>query len=541
MARRVIYKQNGLSGNPPEGYKYVGFDGNTFSEITGTALSLIGGISGNRYKYINGNGSTLENAQDIINAYDYAKNLSLSDTERYTIIVGPGEYGFNSTFILDTNYIDIVSLSGNPDVVFNREDLTDPFDYDTDTFDVTEKGVVLGVSASDVYIKGIKTKQRLSLKFDEWQGDVNYFIPMDVDSNLPNVVFENCIGGYFSFGDSTINRNINSKFFNCKSKDYSFGYIASGTFIDCEGGFDSFGSSVSSGYFERCKSTSGAFSRTGVASGTFINCEGNSGSFGGISGIASGTFKNCKGGINSFGRSGTLTVAEASGLFINCESSSSSFGSGNCLVSGTFITCKGSNNCFGEGRDSLISGRFYNCIATTNAFGGGGSNITSTAFFINCEGALRSFGGNSNTSLTTATVSGTFINCVGANNSFGGKSNTGAGTLTIDGYFKGCKAGDYSFGGIEGTNASNIVSGTFIDCQGGNYSFGGRRLGTSTVSGKFTNCIASNNGFGKNGTLTGQLYYCRIETPGASGQFQGVTASGRTVYCIDGDNNTNNQ
>jgi hypothetical protein len=181
MPRRIIYKQNGLSGTSPNGYKYVGFDGDIFSEITGTSISIIGGgISGNRYKYISGNKTTLENAQDIIDAYDYAKTVTLSSTERYTILIGPGEYGFNSTFTLDTDYIDIVSLSGNPDVVFNREDLIDPFDYDTDTFDVIERGVVLGVSSSNVYIKGIKTKQRQSVKFDEWQGDINYFLPIDV-------------------------------------------------------------------------------------------------------------------------------------------------------------------------------------------------------------------------------------------------------------------------------------------------------------------------------------------------------------------------
>jgi hypothetical protein len=43
--RKTIYKEDGLNGSPnsPTGYKYVGYDGETFSEKSGATVSAIGG------------------------------------------------------------------------------------------------------------------------------------------------------------------------------------------------------------------------------------------------------------------------------------------------------------------------------------------------------------------------------------------------------------------------------------------------------------------------------------------------------------------
>lgn len=45
MARKIILKENGLSGstNTPTGYRYVGFDGGVISEKTGATVSSITG------------------------------------------------------------------------------------------------------------------------------------------------------------------------------------------------------------------------------------------------------------------------------------------------------------------------------------------------------------------------------------------------------------------------------------------------------------------------------------------------------------------
>jgi len=42
---------------------------------------------------------------------------------------------------------------------------------------------------------------------------------------------------------------------------------------------------------------------------------------------------------------------------------------------------------------------------------------------------------------------------------------------------------------------------------------------------------------GDQGVLSGKLYYCRL----TYGTFKTVSLGGRTVLCIDGNNNQNNQ
>jgi hypothetical protein len=58
-----------------------------------------------------------------------------------------------------------------------------------------------------------------------------------------------------------------------------------------------------------------------------------------------------------------------------------------------------------------------------------------------------------------------------------------------------------------------------------------------TASGVFNSCIGGDRSFGRNGTLSGFLYYCRV----TAGTFATVSGGGRTVLCIDGSNNQNNQ
>ncbi|CAB4175522.1 hypothetical protein UFOVP972_232 [uncultured Caudovirales phage] len=179
---------------------------------------------------------------------------------------------------------------------------------------------------------------------------------------------------------------------------------------------------------------------------------------------------------------------------------------GGLLVSGSFKIANSLDNLICE-----------NCKGQSNpltsSFGGNGSTASGT--FMNCVGGYNSFGGNG------STVSGTFTNCVGSYNSFGGNGSTASGTFTN------CVGGSNSFGG------SGTASGTFTNCIGDTGSFGGG----GTASGTFTNCISGNGSFGDNGTLSGKLFYCRLTT----GTFNAVSGSGKTLYCIDGNNDPNNQ
>jgi len=153
--------------------------------------------------------------------------------------------------------------------------------------------------------------------------------------------------------------------------------------------------------------------------------------------------------------------------------------------SGTFTNCTGGDYSFGGGAGTA-SGTFTNCTGGNSAFGGGG---TASGTFNNCTGGDVAFGG------AGGTASGTFTNCTGGNNAFG-DGGTASGTFTN------CTGGAGAFGGAGGT-----ASGTFTNCTGGDYSFGGA-----------------------GGTLSGQLYYCRLTT----GSFQTLAEGGKLRACVDG-------
>ena len=238
--------------------------------------------------------------------------------------------------------------------------------------------------------------------------------------------------------------------------------------------------------------------------------------------LSSLRLENCNGGDNSFG--GSLN---ASGTFTNCSGGQYSFG-GIGTASGVFTDCV-ANGPYSFGGSGTASGTFTNCIS--NSFGAFGNTGTASGIFINCISGSLSFGGGFNP------VSGTFTDCVSGAYSFGRQSPT-------DGVFTNCK------GGIESFGASNNASGVFTDCVGGNNSFGFaadgvfikcisgiNSFGLYDVTGTLTYCIGGSSSFGGLGTLTGKLYYCRL----TSTTFNTVSGGGRTVLCIDGNNNQNNQ
>jgi len=281
--------------------------------------------------------------------------MSPTASNRITIIAAPGSYNFEiQPFILDTEYIDLVSLDGNRSVILNS----------------TQSGNIYIVS-NNVFVKGIETKT----------------LPFIIENDLDKIKIVNCKGGDYSF--------------NCS--------ILSGTFIDCEGGNYSFYGNDVSGTFVKCKGGNYSFGYN--ASGDFIECEGESYSFGGgdfylsINGIASGNFTNCIGGVHSFGGYSSI----ASGVFNNCKGAYGSFGGGEGEASGTFNNCQGNDSSFGG--YGIASGIFNNCTGDWYSFGGGAGNYgIASGNFTNCIGGLSSFGGYIS--------SGIFTNCIGGASSF---------------------------------------------------------------------------------------------------------------------------
>jgi hypothetical protein len=233
------------------------------------------------------------------------------------VIVAPGYFNFTSNFLVDEDYVDIVSLDGNRSVVFNG----------TGTINIT---------TNNVFIKGIDVQNK------------NFTI----GSNLNNLTVENCKGGNLSFGgDPTIGSNpisVSGTFTNCEGGSNSFGAygIAVGVFTNCIGGNQSFGfDGTASGLFIDCTSGSYSFGTRGVANGIFNNCiitDLDTGRSFGQFGVASGTFTNCKGGGQGFGGSG--------------------------VASGNFINCEGGIYAFGGSFGGTLSGKLYYCRLTSGTF-----------------------------------------------------------------------------------------------------------------------------------------------------------------------------
>lgn len=277
---------------------------------------------------------------------------------RSTVIAAPGNYNFtNGNFIMDSEYVDLVSLDGNRSILFNS------------------KAYSIDITANNVFVKGVDVLYRM----------------FSIGNDLPKLKVENCKGEGGSFGIWWQGK-ASSTFIDCVGGDYSFGgrSTASGTFINCKGGDYSFG---------------------GTASGTFIDCVGGDSCFGSeaytfptifiwVHGIASGTFTNCVAGWMSFGCGGSRTQLDpegnfesvrhggtSSGIFTNCVAGRTSFGLyGN--ASGTFINCSSEENSFGF--EGTASGVFDNCISLVFSFGYSG---TASGTFNTCRGGSQSFGG----------------------------------------------------------------------------------------------------------------------------------------------------
>jgi hypothetical protein len=301
-----------------------------------------GGLEGTQYVFVAADGTAVENAVELQTAYVTAQGMSPGVKNRITIIAAPGNYNFGvAPFVMNTQYIDLVSLDGNRSIVFNS----------------TPTEGTISITANDVFVKGVDVVTK------------NFTIA----SGLNLLKVENCRGGNLSFGAG--------------------GMTVSGTFTNCIGGSSAFGGDfgTASGIFINCTGGARSFAgNAGIASGTFTNCVGGNDSFGGDSlgnggGSASGTFTNCTGAISAFG-GGT----EASGMFTNCVGGGSQFGVG-CfgggfggIASGTFRDCVSGTSAFGGGGGSA-EGVFTNCTGGSVSFGRFGT-LTGSLYYCRLTG-----------------------------------------------------------------------------------------------------------------------------------------------------------
>lgn len=263
------------------------------------------GLGGTNYVFVRGDGTPYENFAELQEAYNLAKTMPrylgiLSPTEpllsyyagqtfrdedtgqfryvnesftgalydgdnlsktsvtsylvamenRVTVVVAPGKYyAPEEAFKVDSTSIDIVSLTGSPDVILTSGEIE------------TEFGREIGINVltDNVYLRGIKT--------------LNTFYIATNPLALESVIIEKCVGADGSFG---YNKE-NDLFIETEGGDNSFGGDGGfyATAIRCKGGDSSFG-----------------FDELG---GTCDSCTGGNGSFGGGDAIlGTGRLYNCR-------------------------------------------------------------------------------------------------------------------------------------------------------------------------------------------------------------------------------------------------------
>lgn len=295
---------------------------------------------------------TINNSSLFESLGNYYPYLAISTTNRYKLILTPGTYDCQLT--VDTQYIDITSITGNIDVRING----------------------ISVTANDVKLNGLES----------------YGSRFAIGDNLSLLVCEKC--------KSTIGRSF------CVDSSDIIGStkVVSGTFIDCVGPGNSLSHyEKAAGTFIRC--SGGSFGRANEASGYFEDCIGYNTCFGGMNagvewasaiGKATGTFINCRQKANnhkSFGHN------SSSGRFENCVSEGPAFSP--LLDSSTVGS-----------QVTLVNGTYINCVGNVGSFGGESTNQGGLGLFtglaINCIGGIGSFGGTR----SGAGISGTLINCV---------------------------------------------------------------------------------------------------------------------------------
>lgn len=249
-------------------------------------------LSGSNYTFVEASGTPSQNGLSLSASYALAKTYPVSSTNRFSILAGPGKYQFGSTFTLDTQYIDIVSLTGERDIL------------------VTGSNTV-SITANDVYVRGIDV------------GTKNFTIA----DNLPLLKVNNCKGGDLSFGGTA----------DPAPGDPPLTQIlVNGTFTNCEGGDLSFaGNGIASGVFENCIGGESSFGYD-IIGGTFINCEGGDFSFGGAEGDINGYFENCTGGEGSFTITGTILDGT---ILKECTGDLYSFAN-NGFIEGNLYNCR---------------------------------------------------------------------------------------------------------------------------------------------------------------------------------------------------------
>jgi len=290
----------------------------SINELAASSSSYIP-LSGSNYLIVPATGNPSVNALAFSASYALAKTLSPSATNRIAVLAYPGKYTFSSDFTLDTEYIDVVSITGERDIY------------------VTGSGTII-IGNDNMLVRGIDV-------------DVKNFT---MTGSLQFVTLKNCKGGDESFGGAPT-----------PQPGIPFpGYTMASTFIDCEGGNRSFaGYGSAYGTFINCVGGDNSFGD--FCNGTFIDCIGGDYSFGYTYNIEGGIIENCTAGIDSFAPNGNI---QSPSILKNCTGGQNSFAQGLGTITGLLTGCQLTSGFFNTANvDNINGGKLVNCVNSDNS------------------------------------------------------------------------------------------------------------------------------------------------------------------------------
>jgi hypothetical protein len=402
-----------------------------FLGFSGSPLKLVAQeqLKGQSYIVVYGNNLNPSlNGLELYNKYNLAKTATpygaaLSSTNRFTVLAAPGIYVLDTNdILLDTPYIDIISLSGEADVVISS--LVSNVPITVDTSDIRLRGFNVGSQA--IHIKSSYADNY----FENIIGGNNNFsnpLPNDVISGN----FKNCVGGLYSFGDADSSQTvIYSTFESCIAENWSFGYLIAGSNL------------------KNCTATANSFGYNEITGSTLTDCKATDFSFANNKGIDGSTLTNCIGGDHCFGYALSGTTYVINSTLIDCTASESSFS--NYIENCVFRNCKARGQSFGTTSNLTIVSEIYtttftDCTASAYSFGvRNGADVT----FTNCIAGIESFGADQ--------ANATYKNCKAGVNSFGAGTQ-GWSNLIAGGQFFNCVADENSFG-------TYFANGTYYYC-----------------------------------------------------------------------------
>jgi len=258
-------------------------------------------------------------------------------TNRRTLILTPGTYTLSSSMILDTEFVDLINLTGNPtNCVITRATGGETLQQTADDirlygFTVQNNGAQNGDNCFEINATDNGASVYEYIHFRQEEAGNNIF-PVLGTSDIRGTWWY-CEGDDYTWIPN-VNKRLDATMYYCVAAEFALGGDKSGAIL--------------SGWFENC--TAGNYSWASCTTigapvtGTFIDCTGGDRAWA-LGKDCNGTFIRCKAGDDSFGGwdGATGNFGTFSGYAIDCVSTGgNSFGQGepNMVTSGTLIDCR---------------------------------------------------------------------------------------------------------------------------------------------------------------------------------------------------------